>query len=524
MSLPWYVTGAARPDYAKYKGWKQDAKQIEDTVARIRAQAAGDSVIDSTRPAAPSTPPYINRSVQPAPMPTINFGGGGGGPGLAMSDVYAVDPVPDSGAAVGPASPYGASTGSLTFNAPKKEEEEEKKPEPIVLDLPPTALDLALQETWGNLENEGASAYMKTRGRNPATVSQEQREAQVQAVADRYNAQARWGELQRKRAEREKRDRKEKYEEITINDWNAYSPLQQAGVQSNADLQSAATRDRRMAGKHHATAEEIQLYEKGIREMFGEGSTLGVEGLHYAPETLGFLQDRGLSRADMVPLGLTIDDFVMMDTALNKKQIGNLHQDVPEPELDYRMMVTPTGAPIQIGVPVEGGEGLSMREARLRLAQKIAKGQLQYQERNAELLKRGEGIISGMTQAATNATTASELGGTPRRYKKMEMTPEDAQFVERYMEALARTDFTEEEAIAAVQANLVERGISEQEQARTWDLIVHSAEKSALGEYGWFEDYQGTGTIGRSPTEVAAMAGAPTLKRRRTRGDSAPAG
>ena len=108
--------------------------------------------------------------------------------------------------------------------------------------------------------------------------SQEKAHAQAQAnaVFDMYNNMARRQKVAELRQQREARDRKETATALTQKQWEAFSPLQQAATQANADLAGAIQRDIADSTKHNATTAQIQTYMDEVEDLFGENDAFAA--------------------------------------------------------------------------------------------------------------------------------------------------------------------------------------------------------------------------------------------------------
>lgn len=427
---------------------------------------------------APSPQPRDVFRVQPAPQPVV---------------VQAAPAAPAVQQAVQPATTYvdlGVARPAPVVQVVQPDHLALPMPEPANRD--PRTLDQALRSTWDNLENEGASGAVKARESGlPPQALQTIREQQMLNMADHYNTMAHMGERDRARREREARDRKEKAKPMTAEEWNAYSPLQQAAVQANADLAQAIRRDVRMQSKHHATREQLKAYQDRADELFGKEGQLGFGGIEYAPNTIAFLDERGIDRQALA--GKTLDDLISGDALMTKKTIDNIGAPAP----DRKVFST---------------EGMSRREANLAFAQSIAKGQLQYQEEIAAKLKVGDQLLTSMT-GHTTAQAADDTYGAkkmPAQQRLTDVRPETAQMIDKYMEGLARPDLDPVESMRMIELDLQERGADQKEIDQVYQSMQDRVRLGMQGEGNWFPgvDYKL-----RSPAEVAQVLGVPTLKR-----------
>lgn len=312
-------------------------------------------------------------------------------------------------------------------------------------------------------------------------------------TADYYNTRAKMGERDRLRQEREAADRDEKPKALTEAEWNAYSPLQQAAVQANADLATAIRRDFKMVGKHHATADQIKSYQDRTEDLFGEEGQLGFKGLEYAPNTVAFLDARGIERADLA--GKTLDDLISGDALMTKKVIDRLGE-----------VAAPTA-----GDQLKKGAG-SARDANIAFASNLAKGQLKFQEQLASKLKAGDKLLTDMTSHA-GAKAADETYGAKEMAPMTRLTdvrPETLGQIDKYMEALARPDLDPSESMSMIELDLAQRGAKPDEIKQVYQSMQDRVRLGMQGDGNWFPnvDYKL-----RSPSEVASLLGVPTLKR-----------
>ena len=378
------------------------------------------------------------------------------------------------------------------YDLPEKKKKIDLGLERKKVDLAPERQDYETvrKDVWGNLDNEGAAGMIK-RGEGGFTFDPAQQRAQraqiVQNVADQYNVKARLGARDAKRIAREKADRSETEKTLTPEQWAKLSPLQQAAAQANADLAKAIARDFKDQGKHDSNKDgddsQFKLHEKQVLDLFGEEGRLGFKGLEYAPNTLAFLNERGIDKAALG--GRTLDDIVSGDALIDEETFAALNEKA----------------------------GQDPRGRDVAFAQRLARGQLQYQENIAAQLAKGDQLLSGTTSRATNDTAAGRYGavGTPTNMKLDKVRPETLANLDTYMQILARTDSDLDEALSTIKLDLSERGASSEESAQVWEKMIEISRQATTGEGKWFE---GIDFPMRSPAEVAQALGAPTLKRR----------
>lgn len=369
----------------------------------------------------------------------------------------------------------------------------------------PRTLDQATSATWGNLENEGAAGMLRAKQQGVAQQDlQTDRAAQAQSVADHYNAQARLGERARLRQEREASDRRERVKALSAAAWAAYSPEQQAAVMANADLMAAVKQDFADQSRHGTIGDDgrrvnpkLDDYQERVAALFGEGTrgSVGYKGLEYAPNTIAFLDERGLTRADLA--GRNLDDLISGDALIDRKTIENLGTQAPAFDPFKTGEMTPA----------------DRRASNLRFAQALAKGQLQFQEELASQLARGDQLIQSISSQGTNAAAGSSYGARPMKDPKpRHITPETQQRLDRYLESLARADMDPEESLSVINTDLMQRGASKEEVDEVFDLMQRVT-RSALQnqDQEWFPD----ATLQmRSPLEVAETLGSLSIKRR----------
>lgn len=351
------------------------------------------------------------------------------------------------------------------------------RPEPAKADKP---------EWTPAIAPRGPQAREVARDEQARQKQSEQAANLVKAMTDR----ARQDSL---RTQREANDRKETGSALTSKQWAALTPLQQAAVQSNADLAAAIQRDKDTQYKHHATAPQIRSYRDRVAELFGEDGSVGVNGLDYAPNTVAFLNERGLTKDDLA--GKTLDDIVKGDTLLLTEDVSALASERPKRDA--------------FTVPSE-------QENNLAFAERLAKGQMQYQEKIGATLKKGEALLAGVTAAKTNMTAGQTYGAMQDKGQRLDkVRPETLQQLDLYMEALARSDSPLDKALEAINLDLNQRGVEPAERDQVYQALLERAGQGATGQGKWFD---GVDFPMRSPVEVAQALGAPTLKRAATSG------
>lgn len=322
----------------------------------------------------------------------------------------------------------------------------------------------------------------------------------VQNVADQYDVKARLGQRHQARIDREAADRDETARPLTLAQWNAFTPLQQAAVQANFDLAAAVKRDFETQSKHKSSDAQFKGYQDQVRELFGEDRAgTGFKGLEYAPNTVAFLTSRGVTAADLS--GKTLDDLVSGDALVDLDTVQHLGEKQPE----WGKQDTPFGAATTKGPADARGQNILF-------AQQLAKGQIAYQEKLAATLKRGNQLLSDMTSRSTNAVAGESFGAKPlpTTMELPDVRPETAAQFDLYMEALARPDSQLDLAFEAINLDLQQRGATPKESEQVFEALRERARQGVTGEGKWFE---GLDFDMRSPVEVAQALGVATLKR-----------
>jgi hypothetical protein len=310
-----------------------------------------------------------------------------------------------------------------------------------------------------------------------------------QRVEDEYNSMAKMAERYRKRLEREANDRKETPTALTQQQWATMSPLQQAAAQANYDLSQAVLSDFKM--KNDANDEQFERYQTRVKELFGENPGTGFKGVDYAPNTIAFLDKRGLQAVDLA--GKNLDDLLSGDVLVDTETVMSLGKEVTTPDA--------TG----------------QRAKNIAFAERLAKGQLAFQEDLASKLKKGDKLLGDITTRATSAAANESYGGeAPAPHTPLTaVRPETVANFDMYMEALARSDSPLDKALEAINLDLQQRGASSQEKAQVYQGLVERSRQAMTGEGQWFP---GIDFPMRSPLEVAQALGAPTLTRQAAEG------
>lgn len=311
----------------------------------------------------------------------------------------------------------------------------------------------------------------------------------AQNIANTYAANEKTGERYRARLAREANDRKESARPLTQQQWSSLSPMQQAAAQANYDLSQAVLRDYKM--KNQATGEQVTRYQNRVKELFGENSGTGFRGLEYAPNTIAFLDQRGLQAADLA--GKNLDDLLSGDALVTTETIDNMNKAVPSGDAFHPL-------------PAD------QRAKNIAFAQRLAKGQIKLQEELASKLKVGDKLIGDISSRATSQAANKSYGGQPleERTKLTAVRPETVANFDMYMEILARTDSPLTDALQTINADLAERGASASEKSQVYQGLIERSRQAMTGEGQWFP---GVDFPMRSPLEVAQALGAPALKR-----------
>lgn len=328
---------------------------------------------------------------------------------------------------------------------------------------------------------------------NKPVVDDRNRRAGADNVADMYNNMAGRQRREELRLQREAKDRSEKPKPLTASEWVKLTPTQQAAVQANADLAAAIKADVDGTYKHKADSDQIKSYMDRVKELFGEDGSVGFKGIEFAPNTVAFLNQRGLDKEDLG--GRTLDDLVSGDTLFTMDDIRSLTQEQPG----------------QLG----GGKDVFRQppgadNPRVFL-ERIARGQAQYQEDLAKKLAKGDQLLTGITQDRTNQAAGEQYGARQAQPAAFpDVQPQTLQQIDAYMEALARTDSPIDQALGAINLDLQQRGVSAKEAEQVFQLMQQRSRDGALGTGRWFD---GVDFPMRSPVEVAQALGSPALKR-----------
>lgn len=364
------------------------------------------------------------------------------------------------------------------------------KPKPA-----PVSASSPRPETQGRMLRGGRSFFETARGDSSLAQDDSARQKQNEQAANLVKAMTDRARQDSLRTIREAADRKETGSSLSSRQWASLSPLQQAAVQSNADLAAAIQRDKDTQHKNPANAVQIRSYRDRVAELFGEDGSVGVHGLDYAPNTVAFLNERGLTKDDLA--GKTLDDIVNGDTLILSETVDDLSK--PKPKQDT------------FHVP-EAKQGLeAVRADQLAFAERLAAGQMQYQEKLGATLKKGEALLSNISSYKTNVAAGTAYGALPDQGQKLDkVQPATLQQIDLYMEALARSDSPIDKALEAINLDLNQRGIEPDERDQVYQALLERAGQGATGQGKWFD---GIDFPMRSPAEVAQALGAPTLKR-----------
>lgn len=316
------------------------------------------------------------------------------------------------------------------------------------------------------------------------------RKAQASRTFDMYQDMAARQKKDEKRLGREARDRTETDKVLTAAEWARLTPMQQAAAQANFDLSQAVAKDFKDQGKHTANSsqkeggtERIEGYQARVKELFGEDGASTFKGLEFAPNTLAFLESRGIDTKEELA-GTSFDDIVSGDSLIDEETFAAL------------------------GKPTANDS----RARNVTFAKTLAAGQLQYQEQLAAQLKRGDQLLGDITGRGTNTRAVETYGANalPAQAKMTEVRPELLGQIDKYMQALARTDIPVDEALKTISLDLNDIGASKTEAAQIWENMIERSRAATTGEAQWFDDID---FEMRSPVQVAQALGATTLKR-----------
>lgn len=328
------------------------------------------------------------------------------------------------------------------------------------------------------------------RAYNRAEVAPAFHKAQTERVSGMYQAMADRQKKDDARLQREAKDRSETDKVMTAEEWVSLSPLQQAAAQANYDLSRAIAKDFKDQTHHSANSsqkeggtERVQKYMAKVEDLFGKEGSVGFKGLEFAPNTLAFLESRGIDTKEDLG-GRTLDDIVSGDALIDEETFNAL------------------------GKPTAN----DARARNVTFAKSLAQGQLEYQEQLAHQLKRGDALLTDITGRGTNARAGQEYGAKlmPTTTKLTAVRPEMKGQIDKYMEILARPDIPLDESLSSIRLDLSESSVSKQESAQIWENMIERTRLASTGEAQWFDDVD---FEMRSPLDVAKILGAPTLKR-----------
>ena len=323
-------------------------------------------------------------------------------------------------------------------------------------------------------------------------LTHQQQEAEPK-VFDQNAENSKFAELLRKRKEYEKADQIETAEALSPQQWAALSPMQQAAAQSNYDLSQAVKKDFESQGKNKSTEAQTKTYNDSVKKIFGSEEFLNYKGMNFAPNTIAFLDSRGITDAERA--GRTLDDFLSGSALVSGETFKALEDPVKPPG------VLDTGRP-------------DVRGQNIQFAQTLAKGQLAYQEGLAIKLKQGAMLLTDFTSSSTNSAANKSYGALQTQTQQVKLTdvqPSTLAQIDKYMEVLARPDIPAELGLSTIHQDLQERKVSEKESAQVWEHLMERSRQATTGEGKWFE---GINAQMRLPGEVAQALGATTLKRR----------
>lgn len=489
MSLPWYMTGAARPDYAKFKG---SAKRDREAQAR---------------PTTPYTPPALPQSSPsyrpPAPAAVPEYQS-------TFRRTTAPSWTPQEQVAAQPKSPETPSlwtrawTNIVNYGSDEAVEarkvaaaEQQKRQEDAAAMLVAARKDRDVTGPFGlQFDPNKVTGEMVTidpdrnfaGGLTPKGAEQEAADAR-QA---RYEASRKAFDQRARQSKRRGRDRKEVSDVLTLEEWNAMSPEQQTAVQFNADLYAAVEADRQNQEQYDPTDEEMEAYNATLEDVFGTSFSEAPQGIEYAPETVGFVQN--LDTLPQQDVG-SLDDYLKLDVAITAKQVKNIERALQPEGPDHLV----------------GQNELTPAQQRLARAQALTRAQGQINSRVQGELERGKRLLTGMTTTVNN-DIATELGAVEAEspIKQLKGKPE-VDLVNQYMSFLADANIDMDEVLGKINADLAEEYEDESDRERIYSALVDSTMRAATGEGSWYEATEGV--TYRTPQQVATRLGVPAIRR-----------
>lgn len=287
-------------------------------------------------------------------------------------------------------------------------------------------------------------------------------------------------------------DRQETMQELTLDEWNAMTPRQQAAVQFNTDLIAAVNADRALRG-YTPTETEQEAYDELLTDRFGTTYSEAPEGIKYAPNVAGLLQnvDMNIPMLDKASL----DDFLKLDVAIGMDEIRRIDEKLTQ------------GRPTQVRAGLAWREGLTPENQRLQMAQHLAAGQQRAQTQLAEQLGQGEALLASMTGKAN--TEAAVAFGAENVREPVALSDDDLVLKNFYLEALAANEVPLDEITVNMSADMADKGLSEERQRAIYDTILMDVQ-DAVSNQGW--QFQLTeGLTPRNPMDTANALGAPML-------------
>lgn len=287
-------------------------------------------------------------------------------------------------------------------------------------------------------------------------------------------------------------DRQETMQELTLDEWNAMTPRQQAAVQFNTDLIAAVNADRALRG-YTPTETEQEAYDELLTDRFGTTYSEAPEGIKYAPNVAGLLQnvDMNIPTLDKASL----DDFLKLDVAIGMDEIRRIDEKLTQ------------GRPTQVRAGLAWREGLTPENQRLQMAQHLAAGQQRAQTQLAEQLGQGEALLASMTGKAN--TEAAVAFGAENVREPVALSDDDLVLKNFYLEALAANEVPLDEITVNMSADMADKGLSEERQRAIYDTILMDVQ-DAVSNQGW--QFQLTeGLTPRNPMDTANALGAPML-------------
>ena len=288
-------------------------------------------------------------------------------------------------------------------------------------------------------------------------------------------------------------DREERIIQLTNEEWDALSPQQQQVVSFNAELRDAVERDRLRQDTYNPSADQRRAYDEALDALFGTTYSRAPGGIEYAPETVGFLTNAGIT-PQAGPGAL--DEYLRLDAAITMEDMQQIDKALG-PEGPSHLV---------------GERQLTSAEQRLKTAQNLMAGQQNIDTRIQKTLAHGDAILTGLvTDLSIN--TAKQFGGTaesPFADARVPENEEERNLVSLYMETLADSSFDTAEVLNEIEADLNDMGYSAERKKKIWDGMTAYIGQTVQGKQDWYPD--DAGVSWRSPQEVAESLGVLTRK------------